>query len=742
MTRLVFDFPLGWQAGLPLAALLLGLGLAAYRRRGLPPARAWTLTTLRAIALLVLVWLAGRPTWVSGEPPSSSSRPVALLIDSSESMSLQDGDRTRYAQALEFAREHLLPALKAAALGVEGFLFAEDAEPADGPRMTAARPQGRRTNLGGAISRAVGLATTPPLAVIALTDGGANVSADNARGLSALTDQHAPFIGVAFGSDTGVQTFSLRRIEAPALASTNTVFRVAAELELNSTAELPALDLLLLRDGRLLRQKALQPGKGSRRWIESFPVTEAEQGTHVYTVQFLPPNVAALKCPNTSAAASVVVADERELRVLYVQGALTWDYKFVALALKGDPSVKLTGLTRTSKQSIFRQNVESASELQSGFPTSADEIAPFRVVVLACLTPADLSPAQQELLGRFCGEFGGGVLMIGGPATFHAAWAGSRLEQLLPVVLAEHPGVQELDRPFRLRLTPEAAREPLFQLAGDRASADVWAQLPAFSQYGRVEAPKPGAQVWAVHPEDDGPNGKRVLMAAQRFGAGMSAVICVQNFWRWRLARECEPQHFDRFWRQLLRFLGEASRQEVTIHLADQELQPHMDVQCALERRPNSSAASANPVRYSVRVEDQQHQRVLEQSVELMPSRPVALRFRAETPGLYTVEVKDARQVPVATRTIDIREENLEFRDTARNLETLRQWASVSDGFALKVEECADARALVSQITAKVEQLRRAKPVRLPAGINGWTLALVLGSLAAEWTLRKRWLVA
>ena len=60
------------------------------------------------------------------------------------------------------------------------------------------------------------------------------------------------------------------------------------------------------------------------------------------------------------------------------------------------------------------------------------------------------------------------------------------------------------------------------------------------------------------------PSGKRILMASQRFGAGLSAVICVQNFWRWRLAKDADPQHFDRFWRQLFRFLSEPSRQEVT----------------------------------------------------------------------------------------------------------------------------------------------------------------------------------
>src|SRR5439155_12714754 len=121
-----------------------------------------------------------------------------------------------------------------------------------------------------------------------------------------------------------------------------------------------------------------------------------------------------------------------------------------SLALRNDPSIKLTGLTRTAKQSIFRQNVESVGELMNGFPNSLDELAAFRVVVLSNLRPADLTPSQQDVLARFCSELGGGVLMIGGPGTFDSSWQSSRLEQLLPVVFASRTVVQGLDRPLRI----------------------------------------------------------------------------------------------------------------------------------------------------------------------------------------------------------------------------------------------------------------------------------------------------
>ena len=739
--RIIFEFPAGWIFCVPLLVVLV---FAAWRerRRGLPPARVAILAALRGLALLVLVFLVARPVWLTRTPRAPASRAVALLMDRSESMSIQDQDHTRYSQALTFARSRLLPALKSANLPVHALLFDEAAEPADGQKLEGAAPKGKRTNLGGAIAQALASQTQPPLAVIALTDGIANESGDNARALTSLVDSHVPFIGVGFGSDQGVQTLSLREVDAPALTGTRTAFNISAQLEIINAEDMPGFDLLLFRDGQAAQKKTISPGKGSRTWLENFQVSEEKEGLHNYSIQLLPPSAQNIKCVNLVGSSSVRISDEKELRVLYIQGALTWDYKFINMALRPDQTIKITGLTRTSKQSVFRQNVETAGEFMNGFPTTLEELAPFRVIVLSNLKPSDLTPAQQEILARFCGEMGGGLLMIGGAATFDSSWQNSRLEQLLPVVFSPNQGVQGLDRPFRIQLTEEALQHPVFQIADSGSTREAWSRLPTFTQFGRVDAPKPGGQVWIQHQSEEGPRDRRILMASQRYGAGLSAVLTIQNFWRWRLAKDSEPAAFDRFWRQLFRFLSEVGRQDIGIHLADQDLHPQMDVEVVLEKHPNPKNITDATRKFLVRVEDQQKNVLHEEGVELEPLRPVNFKFRAEKAGVYTVVVADALKVPLATRPIEIRDVNVEFQNTARNMETLRQWASVSEGLAFKVEECPDATDLVAQIERKVEEVRRGKQVRSTIRVNGWTLSLVLGLLGGEWALRKRWNLA
>src|SRR5258708_5772095 len=99
IASIIYEFPLGWLVGIPL---LGALTFAAWRqhRRGLEPSRIVALSALRLSALLPLVFLAARPLCITKTPPAAASRPVMLLIDRSESMSLEENDATRYQQVL------------------------------------------------------------------------------------------------------------------------------------------------------------------------------------------------------------------------------------------------------------------------------------------------------------------------------------------------------------------------------------------------------------------------------------------------------------------------------------------------------------------------------------------------------------------------------------------------------------------------------------------------------------------
>ncbi len=736
---ILFTFPAGWQIGLPLSLILTGWIIFRLHPHGLSRLRIATLALLRGLLFVLLSLLIARPVQIEREPPSPSTPRVAILLDRSESMSVEEAGTSRYQKIVTFVRDGFIPALRRAGLEPSLFLFDEQTELATGAQVGTATPKGRRTNLGRAISQATTQSSAPPLAIFALTDGVTNEKGDNNKALSALMEERIPLFALGVGEDRGLKTLSVREVEGPATASKNTEFRITAHMEAINLDDSLNVDLLLLRNGQFCQKKTIETGKASRLWLESFTIKETTDGVYEYTIQLLPPATPEIRCLAREAHTSVRISDEKELRILYVQEALTWDYKFITLALHGDPTMKITGLTRTSTQSVFRQNVESSGELVGGFPTTLREISPFRVVVLSNIRPTDLTPAQQELLKKFSSDLGGGVLMIGGAETFDSSWQGSPLEQLLPVIFDSGPGVQGLDRPFHLQLTEDALSQAFFQLNEDPSPRTAWNQLPTFTGYGRVDSAKAGAQIWMQHPEDKGAKGSRILMAGQHYGAGRSVILCVQNFWRWRLAHDSNTSHFDRFWRQLFRYLGEAGRQEILIHVVDQELHPDMDVHLVLERPPDPKEFEMKTGTYTVRVETEAHERVEEKTIELSPKHPADMNFPAKNPGIYSVQVYDPQQVMLSSRTIEIRDISVELQNTARNMEQLIQWASLSSGQAYKAEESPSPDEIVSHIKKTVSDLRRKKIHQHPVGIHWTSFLFLFACLAGEWTLRKKW---
>ncbi len=747
MTVATFTFDASWE--LIPGAILIGLVLVMMARdlakRGLERSKMALLLGLRSVALILLLFLAARPVTVRSHVRSGAPY-VAVLLDRSESMSLEETKQTRFAQATHFLKEELAPAFQSEGWKVHPWLFADKASLSTAEDISVTEPNGPRTDLAGAIVQSLQEGTEPPIAVVALTDGSANDTTQNTNALSSLIQTQTPFYGIGYGSDEGPATLNLQKATAPTIVAVKQEFHVSAQLSFCGTS-ITDFDLILSRDGQLLQHKKVAGFTGSRTWSEAFGVSEEAEGRHNYTIEVSPPNLEKLIVGKNKDSVEVKISNEKDLRILFVQGILTWDYKFISLAVRTDPALRLTGLSQTSDHSVYRQNVEKSGELIDGFPTTLEQIAPYRVVVISNLKPATLNETQQQVLTRFCGELGGGVLMIGGPGTFDASWQGSTLEKLMPVTFDPNPGV-ELDQPFHLKLSDDALRQPVFQLGTSAETQEAWDSLPAFNQYGRVDRAKPGAVIWAYHESDIGPNGKRILMAEQNYGAGRSAVICLQNFWKWRLAKESDPKQFDRFWRQLFRYMGDYGRQSVIIDFADQQLDPPTDIHMTLERHatpsdfsnatPTPTPAGGAPT-FAVIIHDPDQKEVLHQDATLPINQAVPVVFHAQKEGVYEIEIQDSLHIVVSERSLQLQNTRLEMQQTARDMENLKQWASLTQGQAFKSEELLDPGPLLAAIHKHLQSNENASSDRMPWGIQASTLFALLGMLCVEWVLRKQW---
>ncbi len=731
MSELEFQLPSAIFFGVVVVVAALLWFAVQLRRGGVDVRRLALLLGFRVVFLFALMLIVARPVWTSPDQDETIRDQVAILIDRSESMSVREGEQTRYEQAVEFARDVVLPAVDQTRLRIRPILFADDAREASGEEIAAANPDGPATNLGRAIVQAVLGSESPPLVAIALTDGIVTNPADQSRAVAALVTHGVPIVSVGFGSQAGGRVVMIDGVDAPPLVEPGQRFRVAARLRATGQ-EIPALTLLLMRNGQLVERRTIKGFAGPRTWIESFDVAADVEAANTYTVRVMQPADQSVALATAEAAAVVRVVSSSEIRVLYVQGGLTWDYKFATLAVSSDPTIRLSGLSRTASTSKFFENVQSDVDLVNGFPGNLEDLGGFRVVVLSNLRPGDLTPHQQQLLARFCSELGGGVLMIGGPQTFNASWRDSRLEELLPVRFAVVPPTLRNKR-FKIRLTPAALAHPVFQLSEESETREPWRKLPPFSYPATVEGVKPGAEVWLK--TDSG----SVLMASQRYGNGLASVLCMQNLWRWRLARESKTEHFDRFWRQLLRYLAESGREVVTITPTDLSPSPGEEVGLLIEYR--ELAGEAQPERSRVRliVQDPEQQDVLDLPIELSAGGQASASFTAESSGLFTATLVGPGNRFLASREITVRDTQAELASTSRNMETLRQLAGISGGLAVEAETAEDLQTRLDEFLDPEEPPQVEVNYALPAGVNGWMLALLLTCISAEWLCRKLW---
>ncbi len=718
---------------LAVAAMLLWCGTMLLRR-GVPRYRMVVILMLRLVFFIALVLLIARPVWTSPEPKDTTRNHIALLLDRSESMSVIEGDTTRYQQAVAFIRTTLLPMIDQSQLQVRPFLFANRTQEVDGDDIAAAEPDGQTTNMGRAIVQSIVASDPPPLAVIALTDGILTNTQDHNRAISVAVNRNVPLIGIGFGSETGGRVVGLEEIIAPSIAEPEQKIRILVRLQATGEA-IPGLELLLLRDGQLADRRRLDPFDGPRIWSETFEVTTAPDGVHTYEIQLMPPSDKSVVISNSHMTTTVRSVSSQEIRVLYVQGGLTWDYKFVHIAMNEDPTIRLTGLSRTANSSRFFENVQSDADLINGFPNTLDKLSEFRVVVLSNLRPGDLTDNQQQLLAKYCGQLGGGVLMIGGQQTFNASWRDSRLEELLPVHFAV-VGNTDSNQSFSIEVTDRALKHPVFQISDDISTSEAWNNLPLFSNRAIVDDVKPGAEIWL---KSQGGSGNPVLMASQRYGNGVAGVICMQNFWRWRLSRNSEPRHFDRFWRQLFRYLADAGRNALTMTVANSAPAPGDEIELLIEQ-PEVAGSDTKQIqnpRLIVTGPDQRE--LLDVVLDLQPGRLATTRFQADTSGMYTASLLGSGDTILASHDIQVRDIAAELVSTARNMELLRQFAAVSGGMAIEAEKSDSLNDFLREFLQQDEQPKSETTYVLPAGMNGWVLAMLLACLSADWLCRKRW---
>jgi uncharacterized membrane protein len=194
---------------------------------------------------------------------------------------------------------------------------------------------------------------------------------------------------------------------------------------------------------------------------------------------------------------------------------------FPQMALDADEDIETIIATpvRTAagKQWAFRGDVLGAS--------TSVELNAFDAVILGSVPLSDLPDDLLKTLEHFVSRRGGGLCMIGGPASFAAGqWNDSVLEKLSP--LAFDGGMSDWQpSDAKFRIVEATDKHPIWRMAADpRQNQALLADPPACQGLNRLKSSKPGATVLAeadlVESSASSP-----IIAVQPFGRGRTMAV-------------------------------------------------------------------------------------------------------------------------------------------------------------------------------------------------------------------------
>lgn len=568
LAQLAFEPPRGFA---PLAALVLAgvlvvarmytVGLRG-RQHGLT--MRLTLLALRVGAIACLVAALMRPVWIS-ETSLEHQPIVAVVLDDSRSMSLpasEDSPVTRYALATQVLQSRLKPALNKShqirLFDVQGRLL----DDANIPTL----PVGASSPLGETLHRVQrGLSDQPLTAIVLLSDGRDRRDETSrlvARGIP-LTGTRVPIYPVNLAgtggaaTDMGAADLAIDGVTTNQRAIVGNT--VETRVDINLTGQVrESGSMIQIFDGDHIvasQQAQWRPGEPSVRTNLSFVPQRA--GTLTYRVQAAALN-GETHLSNNRAIFTLDVRAE-PLTVLYIDGVLRWEGKFVREALAADPDVNLVTSIRTTAPGEDRGS--------QGL-LAAEHLANIDVVILGDVEATFFSGSELEALRSWVIDGGGGLLMTGGYQSFGPEGLGrTALGAILPVEFSADANPQ-VERPFGLKLTPLGQNSPIFHITGDRVRDTAFYQsLPSLAGCSRIAGVKPGASVLAVNPNEPGPGegeGLPVLIT-QPVGGGRAMVFAVDTTWRWRMTVggfTGDASFYQTFWSQLVRSLAGIEKDE------------------------------------------------------------------------------------------------------------------------------------------------------------------------------------
>ena len=415
----------------------------------------------------------------------------------------------------------------------------------------------------------------PVSGIVVLSDGAQNAGVAPDAAVELAQEAKIPVFTVGLGSDRQPTNVAVCDLVVPARAYPGDRYTVTGYVQAQGMAG-------KVVTVQLLGRPAGNGGKGAERGtgdvIETRQVTLGADGemlpvkfeltpdapgrrTLCFRVQ-APPGDRNLADNSREADVEIV---SRKNHVLLLAGGPMREYHFLRNQLFRDHSTTVDVLLQSGKPGISQE----AQKILDDFPATREEMYDYDCVVAFDPNWQALGATQLELLEKWVGEQGGGLIVIAGAVYAGKGVGGwtqdaamTPIRNLYPVEFPSRLAALENNtyaskEPWPLDFTREGLEADFLWLA-DTATAgrQAWAGFPGVYSYCPVRGPKPGATVFARFSDPRTTQGGQqpVYFAGQFYGAG--SVFYMGSGEMWRL-RAVDETYFEQFYTKLIRHVSQ-----------------------------------------------------------------------------------------------------------------------------------------------------------------------------------------
>lgn len=731
-----------------IAIVLLALLLVGPVYRQLSWRKRGALLGLRTLLILLVLIGLLQPARISTTTKPQTGV-VLVMADQSRSMQLSSGStsRTRWETQLD-ALNAAEPALAELAAQFDVRVYAYDTqltgvELKDGNLLWPAKPLGKETDIGSSLADATRRELGRRLLGVVLLGDGVQTALeprvetqDAARELGRLG---TPLFTTTFGP-VGDSAQS-RDVAIEYLQDQYTVF-VKNEVVIKGLARITGfankeVPVELIIEDAAGNKQTLGPqqiiSKIDGQQLEvTFPYTPTKTGQYKLTlVAKQQPGELVTKNNQLESFLNVL---EGGLRVLYLEGDLRLEQKFLRRSLNDSPDIDIDF-------QWIDHRAKDKWPLDFGDTFKQPK---FDVLIIGDLDAAALGKENISDIAAAIDK-GKGFAMLGG---FHGFGAGgyqaTTMADVLPVEMDRFlrqdfgaPIIEQLHLKGPLAMAP-TVDHPLVRLAPTSENAAVWKKLPPLRGANRFSQVKERFRPVVVA-------GNAPLLIPAEYGGGRVLAFAGDSTWQWWMAGH-QAEH-RRFWRQIILWLArreESTQSDVWVRLGQRRYNPGAKVVFSVGAK-SAAGDDISGADFKAEVTLPNGQKTLARLTKEGATCSGAFSETAVA-GDYKIAVTatvDGRALGTANAQFLVFDQDVELASQSADPELMSRLAQLTKDAGGRVVAPEQLSELFRELLTKPREAPVETQTKWRLGdtaLDAWAFFLLFVGLASgEWFLRKKW---